>query len=44
MQEDVILRFDNVTFEYSENKPVLDEVCFGICSNTKSRHPAFGRM
>ncbi len=35
MQEDVILRFDNVTFEYAENKPVLDEVCFGVRKSAK---------
>ena len=28
MAEDVILRFDNVIFEYAEKKPVLNEVCF----------------
>ncbi len=35
MQEDVILRFDNVTFEYAENKPVLDEVSFGVRKSAK---------
>ena len=35
MSENVILRFDNLTFEYSENKPVLDEVCFGVRKGAK---------
>ncbi|MFA5127636.1 MAG: ABC-F family ATP-binding cassette domain-containing protein [Patescibacteria group bacterium] len=35
MSENVIARFDNVTFEYQEKKPVLDEVCFGIRQGAK---------
>ncbi len=35
MAEDVILRFDNVTFEYAEKKPVLDEVSFGVRKSAK---------
>ncbi|MFZ2190312.1 MAG: ATP-binding cassette domain-containing protein [Candidatus Magasanikiibacteriota bacterium] len=35
MAEEVILRFDNVTFEYVEKKPVLDEVCFGVRKSAK---------
>ncbi len=35
MAEDVILRVDNVTFEYVEKKPVLDEVCFSIRKGAK---------
>lgn len=35
MTEDVILRFDNVTLEYAEKKPVLDEVNFGIHKGSK---------
>jgi len=35
MAEEVILRFDNLTFGYAEKKPVLDEVCFGIRKNAK---------
>jgi len=35
MAEDVILRFDNVTFEYEERKPVLDEVCFSVRKGAK---------
>ncbi|HBU06557.1 MAG TPA: hypothetical protein DEB09_00565 [Candidatus Magasanikbacteria bacterium] len=35
MAEEVILRFDNVTFEYLEKKPVLDEVCFGVRKSAK---------
>jgi len=35
MAEDIILRFENVTFEYAENKPVLDEVSFGIRRGAK---------
>jgi ATPase subunit of ABC transporter with duplicated ATPase domains len=35
MSENVILRFDNVTFEYEERKPVLDEVCFSVRKGAK---------
>lgn len=35
MAEEVILRFDNVTFEYVERKPVLDEVCFSVRTGAK---------
>lgn len=35
MAEDIILRFDNVLFEYAEKKPVLDEVSFGIHKGAK---------
>jgi len=35
MAEDVILRVDNVTFEYVEKRPVLDEVCFSIRKGAK---------
>ena len=35
MAEDVILRFDNVLFEYAERKPVLDEVSFSIHRGAK---------
>jgi len=35
MAENVILRFDNVTFEYEEKKPVLDEACFGVRKSAK---------
>ncbi len=35
MSENVILRFDNVLFEYSEKKPVLDEVSFSVRKSTK---------
>lgn len=35
MPEDVILRFDNVTFGYAENKPILEEACFGVRKNAK---------
>lgn len=31
----VILRFDNVSFEYSHGKPILDEVSFSIRTGTK---------
>ena len=33
--DDVILRFDNVIFEYEERKPVLDEVSFGVRRGSK---------
>jgi len=35
MSENVILRFDNVTFEYVEKKPLLDEACFSLRENAK---------
>ena len=35
MAEEVILRFDNLTFEYAEKKPILDEVSFCVRKNTK---------
>jgi ATP-binding cassette subfamily F protein 3 len=35
MAENVILRFDNVMFEYEEKKPLLDEVCFGVRKGAK---------
>ena len=35
MAEEVILRFDNVCFEYAERKPVLDEVSFSIRKSAK---------
>src|SRR3989344_9452409 len=35
MSENVILRFDNVAFEYEEKKPVLDEVCFSVRQGAK---------
>ncbi len=35
MAENVILRFDNVTFEYVERKPVLDEVSFSVRRGAK---------
>ncbi|MFA6537262.1 MAG: ATP-binding cassette domain-containing protein [Patescibacteria group bacterium] len=35
MAENVILRFDNVTFEYVERKPVLEEVSFSVRRGAK---------
>ncbi|MFA6410676.1 MAG: ATP-binding cassette domain-containing protein [Candidatus Buchananbacteria bacterium] len=35
MAEDVILRFNEVTFEYSYNKPLLDEASFSIRKKAK---------
>ncbi|KKU06253.1 MAG: hypothetical protein UX10_C0036G0002 [Candidatus Magasanikbacteria bacterium GW2011_GWA2_45_39] len=35
MAENVLLRFDNVTFEYVEKRPVLDEVSFGVRKGAK---------
>ncbi|MDD4412635.1 MAG: ATP-binding cassette domain-containing protein [Patescibacteria group bacterium] len=35
MAEEVILRFDEVTFEYQHKKPILDEVSFNIHKNAK---------
>ena len=35
MAEEVILRFDNVMFEYAKRKPILDEVSFGVRKGAK---------
>jgi len=35
MAEEVILRFDEVTFEYSHNKPILDEASFSVRRGSK---------
>ena len=35
MSENVILRFDNVTFEYGDKKLVLDEASFGVRKDAK---------
>lgn len=35
MAEEVILRFDNVDFEYIEKKPILDEACFSLRKGAK---------
>lgn len=35
MPEEVIVRFDNVTFEYIEKKPVLDAACFSLRKGAK---------
>jgi len=35
MAENVFLRFDNVTFEYEEKKPLLEEVSFSIRKGAK---------
>ncbi len=35
MQEDVVLRFKEVTFEYQSNKPILDEASFSVRKNSK---------
>jgi len=35
MAEQVILSFDEVSFEYKENKPILNEVSFGIRQGSK---------
>lgn len=32
---DVVLRFENVTFEYSEDKPILSEASFSVRENAK---------
>lgn len=34
-KEEVILRFDNVSFEYSPNKPILEEVSFPLRRGSK---------
>lgn len=34
-KDGVILRFENVSFEYEQNKPILDEVNFTVRENTK---------
>jgi len=35
MNEEVILRFDEVTFEYIDDKPILDSVSFSVRKNAK---------
>ena len=35
MAEKVILRFDDVSFEYTHNKPILDEVSFSVRQKSK---------
>jgi len=35
MANEVILRFDNVTFEYLDKKPILDEASFSVRANSK---------
>lgn len=32
---DTLIRFDNVSFEFAHNKPILDEVSFSVRSGTK---------
>lgn len=34
-KDNVVLRFDNVTFEYAHNKPLLDEVSFSMRTGSK---------
>lgn len=34
-KEDIILRFENVEFEHSPNKPILDDVSFTVRRNSK---------
>lgn len=34
-KDDIILRFDEVSFEYGHNKPILDEVSFSVRRGTK---------
>ncbi len=36
MSEEVILRFDEVSFEYAHNKPILDEASFSIRKGSKT--------
>ena len=35
MAEEVILRFDEVNFEYEHNKPILDEASFSVRKSAK---------
>ena len=35
MSDEVILRFNEVTFEYSENKPLINEVSFSVRKGSK---------
>ncbi len=35
MAEEVILRFDEVSFEYEHNKPILDQASFSVRKNSK---------
>ncbi|MFZ2769704.1 MAG: ATP-binding cassette domain-containing protein, partial [Minisyncoccia bacterium] len=34
-RDEVILRFENLSFEYEQNKPILAEVNFSVRRNTK---------
>ncbi len=34
-QDGIVLRFENVSFEYGPNKPILDEVSFSVRKNSK---------
>ncbi len=34
-KDEVILRFEDVAFEYEPNKPILDEVVFSVRRNSK---------
>lgn len=34
-RDEVILRFENLSFEYEQNKPILDEVNFSVRRNSK---------
>ena len=34
-KDQVVLRFDNVSFEYTHDKPILDEVSFSMRSGSK---------
>lgn len=34
-RDEVILRFENLSFEYEQNKPILDEVAFSVRRNSK---------
>jgi len=35
MAEEVVLRFSDVTFEYAEGKPLLDEASFSVRRGAK---------
>jgi ATPase subunit of ABC transporter with duplicated ATPase domains len=34
-QNEIIIRFDKVSFDYGYNKPILDEACFSVARGSK---------
>ncbi|MEI6553625.1 MAG: ATP-binding cassette domain-containing protein, partial [bacterium] len=34
-QNEIIIRFDDVSFDYGYNKPILEEACFSVAKGSK---------